>query len=183
MATNQYANTTPNFGSEQQWLIAFSVTNIPAASPAPISGVVYTSAAATSGGASGGQTITFDKFSGGDVMSTSVKHRPGGMGNEITYMSLPTFSDVTISKVYESQIDHQIIADLHQLVGRAMCTVTLTPLDDEGNPYLGSGSNAGSINPRTYYGRLTSVKDGGADSMSSSVRMYEIDMSVESISY
>jgi hypothetical protein len=173
--TNQYASTgtagVPNYGSEQQWLVQFNVTATPTNAPDPLSSL-YTAPG------SGGPAYVFDKFTGGDVMSTSVKHRPGGMGNEITYMSLPTFSDVTISKVYETQNDHLVIADLHNLVGRAMCTVTLTPLDDEGNPYTGNGN----IGARTYYGRLISVKDGGADSMSSAVRMYEIDISVESIS-
>jgi hypothetical protein len=171
ITTSQLGTTVPNYGSEQQWLINFTVTNVPANAPSPLSNVYSFSGA--------GSTLTFDKFSGGDVMSTSVKHRPGGMGNEITYMSLPTFSDVVVSKVYETQNDHLVIADLHNLVGRAMCTVTLTPLDDEGNPYTGS---SGTISPRSYFGRLISVKDGGADSMSSAVRMYEIDISVESIS-
>jgi hypothetical protein len=174
MATYTPNTKTPNYGSEQQWLIHFTVTSVPGNAPTSLSGVYSVS--------SSGTTLTFDKFSGGDVMSTSVKHRPGGMGHEVSYLSLPTFSDVVISKVYETQNDHLIIADLHHLVGRAKCTVTLTPLDDEGNPYTGTPNGTTTqISPRSYFGRLISVKDGGADSMSSAVRMYEIDISVETI--
>jgi len=165
--TNTYANAVPNYGSEQQWLATLTVNYIPANAPAL--NIVQV-----------GTTVTFDKFSGGDVTSSVNKHRPGGMGPEITYISLPTFSDITVSKVYETQNDHNVISDLHQLVGRAMVTLTLTPLDEEGNTYTGSNTNV--IQPRTYWGRLTGVKDGGTDSTSNAPRMYEVDIAVESIS-
>ena len=155
------ADVTHNYGSEQQWRATLQINSIPIE--------LTPSVLSTS------STITFDKFSGGDVTAAVNKHRPGGMGPEITYLSLPTYSDVVLTKVYETQVDHLIIKDLHALAGRSMVTVTLTPLDDEGNVY-------DSVSARTYSGRLVNVKDGGADSMSNAARMYEIDIAVESIS-
>lgn len=142
------AASTPHlFGSEQQWLATLAVDGLT-------------------------ETIIFDKFSGGDVVTTANKHRPGGMGPEITYTSLPVFSDVTVSKVYETQVDHAKIAVLHQLAGRAAATVTLQPLDE-------SGAAWGSA--RVYQGRLLSIKDGGTDSNSNAPRMFEVDIVVENI--
>jgi hypothetical protein len=94
------------------------------------------------------------------------------MGPEITYLSLPTYSDVTLTKVYETQADHDRIAQLHNLVGNGLATVTLQPLDDSGAPW---GT------PRVYNGRLVAVKDGGTDSMSNAARMFEVDIAVETI--
>ena len=113
------------------------------------------------------------KFAGGDTSATTNKHRAGGMGNEVTYLSLPTYSDVVVSKAYNTQADHNIIGDIHKLVGKAMVTVNLQPLDDTGTPWGTS---------RNYYGRIASVKDGGTDSNSNAVRMWEMDISVESLS-
>lgn len=134
------------YGSEQQWLATLNVN-----------GVDYG---------------VFDRFSGGDVSAAVNKHRPGGMGPEITYLSLPSYSDVSLTKVYETQRDHDRVATLHTLVGKALASVTLQPLDDNGNPW---GT------PRTYQGRLVSVKDGGTDSMSNAARMFEIDIAVETV--
>ena len=115
----------------------------------------------------------FDTFSGGDVTATPAKHRPGGMGVEKTYLSLPTYSDVSIGRVYDEGRDHQLIAQLHALTGNTYCYVSVQPLDQNGNPFE---------NPRTYYGRIASVKDGKADSTSHAPRMWDLTVSVESIS-
>jgi hypothetical protein len=134
------------YGSEQQWLATLTVN-----------GVDYG---------------VFDRFSGGDVSAAVNKHRPGGMGPEISYLSLPTYSDVSLTKVYETQRDHDRVATLHTLVGKALASVTLQPLDDNGSPW---GT------PRTYQGRLVAVKDGGTDSQSNAARMFEVDLSVETV--
>lgn len=120
-----------------------------------------------------GTVGTFDTFSGGDVNATPAKHRPGGMGPERTYLSLPTYSDVSIGRVYDEGRDHELIAQLHSLVGNTYATVSVQPLDQNGNPFEG---------PRTYYGRIASVKDGKADSTSHNPRMWTLDLSVELVS-
>ena len=140
-------STIHNFGSEQQWLASVQIGSL--------------------------NLGNFDTFSGGDVTAAAVKHRPGGMGPEITYNSLPSYSDVTVGRVYETQRDHQLIGQLHNLAGRAMATVTLQPLDDNGTPWG---------EPRIYQGRFLTVKDGKADSNSNAARMYELDIAVETIS-
>lgn len=138
--------TSHFYGSEQQWLATLNVNGV--------------------------DFGIFDKFTGGDVSAAANKHRPGGMGPEVTYLALPTYTDVSLTKVYETQRDHDRVAQLHDLVGRALASVTLQPLDDQGNPWG---------NPRVYQGRLIGVKDGGTDSMSNAARMFEVDISVETI--
>ena len=141
------ADTRHLFGSEQQWLVSVQV---------------------------GDQHLgTFDTFTGGDVTAPAVKHRPGGMGPEITYNSLPAFSDVVVGRVYETQRDHPVTRDLHEAAGRIMASVTLQPLDDQ-------GASWGTA--RVYQGRLIAVKDGKTDSNSNAPRMLEIDIAVETIS-
>ena len=134
------------FGSEQQWLVTLNV-----------------------GGADIG---VFDTFSGGDVAAPAVKHRPGGMGPEVTYNSLPAYSDIMVGRVYNTQRDHSIIASLHSAVGRQLASVTLQPLDDNGTPW---GS------PRVYQGRIIAVKDGKTDSNSNAARLFEVDIAVETL--
>lgn len=135
-----------NFASEQQWLISLVVANT--------------------------DLGVFDKFAGGDVTSSPNKHRPGGMGDEVTYFALPSYSDVTISRVYETQRDHDLVTQLRKVVGRATAVVTMVPLDSNGAPF---GAN------RVYTGRLIAVKDGGTDSNSTAPRMLELDISVTTV--
>jgi len=134
------------FGSEQQWLASLVV-----------------------GGYDYG---VFDTFTGGDVSAPAVKHRPGGMGPEVTYNSLPNFSDISVSRVYATQRDHPLVQQLHNAVGRQLASVTLQPLDDNGVPW-------GSA--RVYQGRIIAVKDGKTDSNSNSPRVFEVDIVVETI--
>jgi len=120
-----------------------------------------------------GSLGNYDKFTGGDVTTTITKHRPGGMGPEISYLGLPVYGNVTVSRVYEEVRDHTLIATLNTLVGSTYGTVAVQPLDQNGNPY---GS------PRTYRGRLSAVKDGNADSTSSAPREYELEFEIETVS-
>ena len=138
-----------NYGSQQQWVIDVSINDTLIAEH-------------------------FDTFSGGDVSSAPNKHRPGGMGPEITYFALPTYGDISVQRVYEHQRDHALVGQLHKVVGRAKATVTMTPLDADGKIWS-SGAT------RTYTGRLTGVKDGGTDSNSNSPRMLELDITVTSV--
>ncbi len=134
------------YGSEQQWIAYLNVN-----------GVDY--------GA-------FDKFTGGDASASVSKHRPAGMGPERTYLALPVYSNVTVSKAFV-QADLVVQGTLRSLVGAVPATVTLVPLDDAGNPW---GKN------RVYTGRLEAVKDGATDSNSNAARTWEVDIVVETIS-
>jgi hypothetical protein len=106
----------------------------------------------------------FDKRSGGDSTIAVAKHRPGGMGPEKSYTTLPTYSAITISRVYERVRD---------LAGNTLVTISEQPLDGNGNAW---GS------PTVWRGRLGNVKAGPVDSTSSAVRMFELDMDPETVS-
>jgi len=114
----------------------------------------------------------FDKFSGGDSSAKPNKYRPGGMGPQISYPSLPVYSDVTISRVYDQGRDQALIALLHTVVGAVYGTLALQPLDASGNPW--------GV-PRVYRGRVADIKDGMTDSNSDKPRIWELVLSVETI--
>lgn len=114
----------------------------------------------------------YDKLTGGDATANVQKHRPGGMGPEVAYLALPVYSVLTVSRVYEEARDHALIGTLRTLAGSTYGTITMQPLDAQGNPWG---------NPTVYRGRLTAVKSGNADSTSSTPRMYDLDFEIESI--
>jgi hypothetical protein len=120
-----------------------------------------------------GDLGVFDKRTGGDNTVASVKHRPGGMGPEKSYSSLPTYSVVSVTRVYERVRDHELVRLLRTLSGSARATVIEQPLDSDGNAY--------GV-PTTWRGRLSNVKSGGADSTSVTLRMFEIDVEPETVS-
>lgn len=115
----------------------------------------------------------FDKRTGGDNNVASVKHRPGGMGPERSYSSLPTYSAVTVTRVYERIRDHELIRSLRAIAGSAKATVIEQPLDSDGNAY--------GV-PTTWRGRLGNIKSGNADSTSTTLRMFEVDVEPETVS-
>lgn len=120
-----------------------------------------------------GQTIgVFDTFNGGDAIATSTKHRPGGMGEEKDYASLPSYSDITVSRVYERERDHELLRSLTRKAGRVPWSITEQPLDASGNAW---GA------PTVYSGRFLGVKRGDVDSTSGEPRMCELDGSVTSV--
>jgi len=151
--------TPTYFGSEQQFLVTLSILVTPAS-------VTLGSSLAKSA------PYVFDKFSGGDVQASISKHRPGGMGPEISFLALPTYSDVTISKAWNTGIDNAVWSDLINLIGNSIAQVTVQPLDDGGNAW-----GAGTV----YTGRIAKVTPGGADANSNNVRMLDVDLSVETI--
>lgn len=120
-----------------------------------------------------GDCGVFDKRTGGDATAPTAKHRPGGMGPEKAYRTLPTYSDLTVSRVLERDRDYELVRRLRNLSGNAQMVVTEQPLDDDGNAW---GS------PQTWQGRLTNVKPGQVDSTSQNPRMFEIDCSVQTVS-
>ncbi len=117
-----------------------------------------------------GSLGNYDKWTGGDVTATVTKYRPGGMGPEITYPSLSIIGDVTVSRVFVQERDQTLVAALVPQVGLYYGTITLQPLDANGNS-LGP--------PTTYRGRLAAVKPGNTDSTSSAPRMYELMFAIE----
>lgn len=114
----------------------------------------------------------FDSRKGGDAQAKVTKHRPGGMGPEVSYPALPTYSDLTVSRVFNPVHDLELIRGLEAKAGRVQMTVTEQPLDADGNVFG---------NPLVYSGTFSNLKLGQVDSTSEKVRMYELDMSVASV--
>ena len=119
-----------------------------------------------------GDVGVFDSFTGGDTATSPQKHRPGGMGDEVSYLGLPVYSDVTISRVYDQGRDQALLSVLRGLAGSTYGTISLQPLDQNKQPW---GS------PRTFRGRISSLKEGNTSSNSDAVRMYEIDFVIENV--
>lgn len=120
-----------------------------------------------------GQTIgIFDTMSGGDVVSDESKHRPGGMGPEVSYVALPSPAQITVTRVYEKTRDHELIRTLTAKAGRVTGSITEQPLDEDGNAWG---------NPVVYSGRFLGVKRGDVDSTSNDPRMFELDFSIVTV--
>lgn len=120
-----------------------------------------------------GQNLgVFDTFTGGDAVSKVTKHRPGGMGPERAYPGLPSFSDLTVTRVNEFDRDWEIIRSLRPKAGRVLGSVTVQPLDSDGNAYG---------NSQTYSGRFVGVKGLKGDSKSEAESMYDLDFAIEAV--
>ncbi|MCD2193520.1 hypothetical protein LQ327_09005 [Actinomycetospora endophytica] len=120
-----------------------------------------------------GDLGVWDKRTGGDTQIAATKHRPGGMGPEKTYRSLPTYSDITVTRVIEpDRGDYELFRRLKSAAGRVYGTVTEQPLDDDGHP---------QGDPSSWYGRLANCKPGQTDSNGTAIRSMEVDFHVETI--
>jgi len=114
----------------------------------------------------------WDKRSGGEAVAKELKYRPGGMGNEVAYTTLPSPTTVTVSRVMENDRDWEFFRNIAQVAGRLGASVSEQPLDNDGNPWG---------NPVVYSGIYLGVKQGNVDWTSDNPRMIEIDVSVVSI--
>lgn len=144
------APTAPNtgyVGSEQQYSISVTSQNL-------------------------GPLGYFDKFSGGDSDAKVTVTRAGGTFQLASYLSLPDFTTLTVSRDYRTQSDPQIVAQLRTVTGLDFITVTVQPLDQNMSPF---GP------PTTFNGRLSQVKTGTADSTSGNPRVFELDVAVETV--
>lgn len=111
----------------------------------------------------------FDTLSGGATTADATKHRSGG-GQMKSYPALPDTDDLTVSRDYDRERDHEKLRALRRRVGRANgCSISEQPLDDDGAPWG---------KPTVYTGRLTGVSPGEADSNSGDVRMFELTFQI-----
>ncbi len=137
------------YGSEQQWIPYLTTAD----------GVI--------------SNFAFDKFSGGEATAAVQKFRPAGMGPELTYTALPVYSDVKITKAFNGLTDYNAQAAIRGDVGTTGATVTVVPLNDQGQ--------SGWAPNRVYTGRLSAISDGDTDSTSGAVRMWEVTLVVENV--
>lgn len=115
---------------------------------------------------------TFDTMSGGEPDAKDNKHRPGGMGFEVSYASLPSWSDVSVERVYEHKRDWELERSLENKTGRVTCHVVAQPLDPDGNAFGRA---------KTYHGAFRGLTIGKVDSTSDNVRMWGFKMEVVSV--
>ena len=115
---------------------------------------------------------TFDSYSGGGAEASVPKHRAGGMGEQKSYAALPEYSDATIGRVLERERDVDLFRRLQPRVGRALASLSIQPLDDNGSPWG---------EPFTRAGRLSSMTDPEADSNASEPTMFQLSIVVTSI--
>lgn len=111
----------------------------------------------------------FDTFDGGEADSEETKYKPGGMEPEITLGGSRTFGNVTLSRLYVHERDHDLCKTLMNIAGAMGVTIKRQPLDKEANAF---GT------PHTYKGTLKAVTPPGTDSESSDAAKMEIECTV-----
>jgi hypothetical protein len=123
--------------------------------------VVYLSAAGRDCG-------IWDTWSGGDSGAEDQRYTSGG-GTEESYGGKKTREPITTSRVYEDSRDESIKAHLENVRGvKNAATIRKQSIDDEGNP-VGTAT--------TRIGTILKVTEPEADSNSSDLRMYEVEIS------
>lgn len=114
----------------------------------------------------------FDSRSGGEVDSEVSKRYVGGQRVQQIYKGLRATGDVTITRGYERERDHELARTLEQRAGLAPMSVSEQPLDDEGNPWG---------KPKTWTGKLKSVNTGDYDAQSGEPRIIELVMVAQDV--
>lgn len=110
----------------------------------------------------------FDKAPGLEADSAETKYKPGGMGPEIVLGGSQTVSNITVSRLYDIQRDHELAKSLLPRRGKAPMSVSWQPLDPDGNPFG---------KPLVSQGRLKKVKFPDMDSEGTGAAMLELEMS------
>src|SRR5688572_24115164 len=118
-----------------------------------------------------GSLGVFDKLSGGEADSESVKYSEGGMGPETSQGGRQTVSNVTISRQYKRSRDHALVRQLTAIRGRRRMSIHRQPLDADTNAFG---------DPLVYTGFLKAVNPQDVDSESSDPDMFEIEQDTDS---
>lgn len=113
---------------------------------------------------------TFDKRSGGDVDS-DISKRDTADGPQV-YHAKKTVNDLTVTRGYDRERDHELLRGLEQRAGRASMSVSEQPLDADGNPWG---------KPKTWDGMLKSVNSGEVDVTTSDPRDLDLVMVVKDV--
>lgn len=109
----------------------------------------------------------FDKAPGGGVDSEEQKYRPGNMGQEVSLGGKSTTENITVSRLYVHERDHELFRTLSTRVGKAKMVVKKQPLDIDGNPF---GS------PHVYRGILKMVSPPEPDSEGNDAALFSLEM-------
>src|SRR5215472_3640183 len=77
----------------------------------------------------------FDVMTGGEVDTTELVYKPGGMLPQISLGGIVTVGQVVLNRLYQLDRDHQTIHWLVGRVGKGRVTITKTSLDTDQNAY------------------------------------------------
>ena len=115
---------------------------------------------------------TFDTFSGGAQSRENTKHRPGGSTRQTVHGGLPSYDDVTVTRVPRVGDAARVNAWLKRTDPIPM-SVSVTE------------TNGGRVVPgtqRTYRGVVANINPGDYDSDGDDLRSVELQMTVEDVS-
>jgi len=112
----------------------------------------------------------WDKLEGGEVDSEEAKYKPGAMGAHISLGGSVEVGNLTISRLYRLDRDHEGATGIHWLlsrVGKGNCTINRQPLDTDGNAFG---------RPLVYTGKLKTVTPPDVDSESGDAAVLECEI-------
>lgn len=112
----------------------------------------------------------FDTFNGGAKKGETTKHRPGGMGKQVSLGGASTRDDFTTSRLYDLERDHPFMKQLDALVNIGEVTAVRQKLNPDKSP-------AGE--PITYTGTLSGYVMPDHDSDSSDKAMFVLEVSAD----
>lgn len=112
----------------------------------------------------------WDKFSGGEIDSDVTQYYPGGMAPPVSLGGRKTVGNVTVSRLYRLERDHDRIQMLVDSVGKSAMVVSKQPLDINSNVYG---------RPIVYRGTLKRCTPPEVDSEASGAGMLELEMTVD----
>jgi hypothetical protein len=115
----------------------------------------------------GQDTGVWDKLTGGEVDSEEAKYRPGGMAAHVSLGGSVEVGNLTISRLYILNRDHDNMHWLLSRVGRGQVTINRQPLDVDSNAYG---------RPLVYTGTLKTVTPPEVDSESSDAALIECEI-------
>lgn len=112
----------------------------------------------------------WDTFSGGDIDSDQTQYYPGGMAPPVSLGGRRTPGNVTISRLYRLERDHDRMQFLFDGAGVSSMVVKRQPLDIEGNAYGKA---------LVYNGTLKHVSPPDLDSQQSGAALLSLEMTVD----
>lgn len=107
------------------------------------------------------------KLSGGEIDSEELKFKPGAMAPAVSLGGSVEVGNITVSRLYQLNRDHDSIHQLIARVGKGNVTVSRQPLDTDGNAY---GS------PIVYTAKIKTVTLPEIDSESSDAALIEMEL-------
>lgn len=111
----------------------------------------------------------WDKKTGGEIDSDETKFTPGGMRPAVSLGGRVTPGNVTLQRMMDRRDDWDRLQTLINGTGKMQVTISQKPMDFDGNEYG---------HPLVYVGKLKRVSPSDVDSESSTVALYEIEVSI-----